>query len=611
MKKRISILLIVCLIIISLNPLAVYAKGLSISQSSMTIKTGQSVRLTVNASNCVWISSEPGVASVSQNGTVTGKSKGSTVITVSNGSSSAECIVSVVKGTSSSTTRYNVLIIDTSGSIKGMPFKRLKEASKKFAKTVLNADGNNYVAIVALNTKSRKVLGFTKSIKKVNKAINKLKATGNTNMNGAFVSANKLLASKKGGSKVIKNIILCSDGLPETGTTSAKGRYKKSDHKYYNYANATYKTDVKSKNRGYFVYALGFFHNSKGSDLVFGKRLMKDLASKDKYYIITKPKDVNKVLKNIATTITKTKCSKSSLTLWVGQTAKLQYLVNGSARKASWRSGNSSVASVNGSGKVKAKKKGKTTITGTVDGRKVTCKVTVKEKKKKKKASTKLNKSSITVYVGKTKKLTATVKGSSKKVTWKTTDKSIATVNSKGVVKGKKAGTCYVKATANGKTATCKVKVIIKHPDYSQYFEVKKMRSNYGSAYINEYGCHLIFNKGAKITRCAVYVKKVSSNTYHRTIACKGKNISWVKYVPYLANNGKIKYDGEKTYGINTYYLSQDSYGVWSYKGRYEMFIANLKDASGRPIVARKVGVETKNTKYFTKLSKMKAYMKK
>ena len=553
MKRKIGILLMACMMIILLKPAAVFADGLTISQTSMTIKSGQSVRLTVNASNCIWISSDPSVASVDQNGTVTGKAKGSTVITVSDGSKSAECIVSVVRATSSSITRYSVLIIDTSGSIKGKPFKRLKQASKKFAKTVLSADGDNYVAVVALNTKSKKVLGFTGSIADVNKAIDKLKAGGHTNMNAAFVSANSLLASKAGGGNVIKNIILCSDGLPETGKTAGKGRYKKADHNEYKYANATYKTDVKSKKAGSFVYALGFFHNSKGKDLVFGKRLMKDLASKDKYYIITKQKDLDKVLKDIAKIITSTKCSKKSLTLWVGETAKLQFLVNGAAQKASWTSAKKSIASVSSSGKVKGKKKGKTTITGTLNGQKVTCKVTVKEKAKKK----------------------------AKKTTKKKTTKK--------------------------KTTTKKVK----HPDYSQYFEVKKMKTKYGSAKINEYGVHLVYNEGAQITKCAVYVEKISSNTYKRTIACKGKNISWVKYVPYLAYNGKIKYDGQNTYGINTYYLSQDSNGVWSIYGSYGLITANLQDAKGNPIVAKKVGVETSNTKYYTNLSKMKAYMNK
>jgi len=47
-----------------------------------------------------------------------------------------------------------------------------------------------------------------------------------------------------------------------------------------------------------------------------------------------------------------------------------------------------------------------------------------------------------------------------KTVTWTTSDKKIATVNSKGVVKGVKKGKVTITATTwNGKTAKCTVTV--------------------------------------------------------------------------------------------------------------------------------------------------------
>ena len=53
-------------------------------------------------------------------------------------------------------------------------------------------------------------------------------------------------------------------------------------------------------------------------------------------------------------------------------------------------------------------------------------------------ATVKLNKTSITVQVGKTYNLK--VKGTKKKVKWRTANKKVATVNSKGKITGKKAG---------------------------------------------------------------------------------------------------------------------------------------------------------------------------
>ena len=84
---------------------------------------------------------------------------------------------------------------------------------------------------------------------------------------------------------------------------------------------------------------------------------------------------------------------------------------------------------------------------------------------KKKVTKIKLNKTSVTIYVGETYKLKATVSpsnASNKKVTWSSSDKKIATVSSSGKVTAKKAGkvTITVKAKdGSGKKATCKVTV--------------------------------------------------------------------------------------------------------------------------------------------------------
>ena len=80
-----------------------------------------------------------------------------------------------------------------------------------------------------------------------------------------------------------------------------------------------------------------------------------------------------------------------------------------------------------------------------------------------------LSKQSVTVGVGKTVTLKATVSGISKKVTWQSANKKIATVSSKGVVKGIKAGTTTVIAKANGITARCKITVKKTVKDVSLY----------------------------------------------------------------------------------------------------------------------------------------------
>ncbi len=157
------------------------------------------------------------------------------------------------------------------------------------------------------------------------------------------------------------------------------------------------------------------------------------------------------------------KLSKTSLTLYKGKTTTLKATVspdNEANRKVTWTTSNSKVATVS-NGKITAKSVGTATITvKTANGKKATCKVTVKNQVNP--TSVKLSKTSVTLYKGKTTTLKATVNPSNatnKKVTWTTSNKKVATVsNGKITAKGVGTATITVK-TANGKKATCKVTV--------------------------------------------------------------------------------------------------------------------------------------------------------
>lgn len=69
--------------------------------------------------------------------------------------------------------------------------------------------------------------------------------------------------------------------------------------------------------------------------------------------------------------------------------------------------------------------------------------------------------SKATVFVGKTLKLNAKTVGKKKKITYKTSKKSVATVNSKGVIKGKKYGTAKITMKASG-VKTKKITVYVR-----------------------------------------------------------------------------------------------------------------------------------------------------
>ena len=90
--------------------------------------------------------------------------------------------------------------------------------------------------------------------------------------------------------------------------------------------------------------------------------------------------------------------NKKKYTLVTGSTFKLK--INGTSRKVKWSSNNKKIATVNSNGKVTAKKKGTCTITAKVNGKKYSCKITVKNAKS---LATNSSKSSI-VYITKTGK---------------------------------------------------------------------------------------------------------------------------------------------------------------------------------------------------------------
>ncbi|CDB88718.1 uncharacterized protein BN565_00925 [Clostridium sp. CAG:253] len=154
--------------------------------------------------------------------------------------------------------------------------------------------------------------------------------------------------------------------------------------------------------------------------------------------------------------VTKLTLNKKSATLYQGadkaySSITLKATVKPSkAAKVKFTTSNKKIATVTAKGVVKAKKAGKVTITAKAGSKKAVCKVTVKKVSKKVKKVT-VKKSKVTVYVGKTSKISATVtpaKATIKKVKYTTSNKKVATVTAKGVIKGVKAGTAKITVAA-------------------------------------------------------------------------------------------------------------------------------------------------------------------
>ena len=163
----------------------------------------------------------------------------------------------------------------------------------------------------------------------------------------------------------------------------------------------------------------------------------------------------------------------TTLTLKKGSTFKIKASVSpkSASKKLTFKSSKKKIATVSKSGKIKAKKVGKAKITiRPKKNKKVKATITVtvvKKLKKVKKIS--LNQSKLSLSTNgnnRTAQLKATItspkKPTVKKFNWFTSNKTVATVNKKGIVTAKKAGSATITVTSadgRGAKAVCKVTV--------------------------------------------------------------------------------------------------------------------------------------------------------
>ena len=140
--------------------------------------------------------------------------------------------------------------------------------------------------------------------------------------------------------------------------------------------------------------------------------------------------------------------SKKTYTMKKGKTVTLK--IKGTTQKITWSSNNKKVATVNSKGKVTAKKNGTATITAKVGKSKYKCKITVGN-------VVKISETEHAMNVG--ENFTLKITGTSEKITWSSSDTSIATVDKNGKVIAKKEGTATITGTVGKTKYTCTVYV--------------------------------------------------------------------------------------------------------------------------------------------------------
>lgn len=155
-----------------------------------------------------------------------------------------------------------------------------------------------------------------------------------------------------------------------------------------------------------------------------------------------------------AAKVSKIKWTSYRKTMYIGnpQRFTVQITPSSASRTAlGWKTSNKKIVKVSSNGTVTPVKTGKATVTCYVKSqksKKVTCKITVK---KQNVTWISFAKTSVAVQRGKTVSNPAVVMptyASNKKVTYKSSNTSVATVNASGVVTGKKIGKATITATA-------------------------------------------------------------------------------------------------------------------------------------------------------------------
>jgi|GEM_PF-969054 len=492
--------------------------SVSLDKTTLAINAGDSEELSVNINpsdatdkSVVWVSSNDSIATVDDNGVVTGVAKGTATITVTtiSGSKTASCKVTVNVGVESVSLNKDETTIDAGKSETlvatvspatatnktvawtSSDTKIVTVSAKGVVKginagtatiTVTTTDGNyeatcevtvnQPVTSVTLDKKTLTVnagdIGELNATVGPEEATDKSVVWSSSNKSIATVDENGIVngiskgsititvttnsGGKKATCKVTVNLAVGSVELNKDETTIDAGKSETLVAKV-SPVDATIKTVTwaSSDPKIATVSNKGVVKGIKAGTVTI------TVKTTDGGYEAICEVTVNQPVTSIS-------LDKKTLTVNVGFDGELNATVgpeSATEKSVVWSSSNESIATVE-NGVVTGVGKGSATITATtVSGnKKATCKVTVNVAVE----SVELNKDETTIDAGKSETLVATVGPTGatvKTVTWTSSNPKIATVSNKGVVKGIKAGTVTitVKTTDGGYEATCEVTV--------------------------------------------------------------------------------------------------------------------------------------------------------
>ncbi|WP_270355670.1 Ig-like domain-containing protein [Longicatena caecimuris] len=440
-----------------------------LSAISKTMYRGETTKLTATSSNkkpVSWTSSDPTIASVDSNGTIKTLKNGTVKISASANGGKATCTITVKEPIQISATTSSIYRGKTT-TLKAIPAYSTTITWMSSNPLIATVSSNGVVTGKKAGTVTITAKAFGKSVAKTIKVVEpSLKVTGSTSLyrgktttlkattsystkvtwtsskpSIATVSSNGVVTSKKAGTvtitakafgkSVTKTIKVVEPSLKVTGSTSL-----------YRGKTTTLKATTSYSTKVTWTSSKPSIATVSSNGVVTGKKAGTVTITAKAF-----GKSVTKSIKVVEPSLKVT----GSTSLYRGKTTTLKATTSYST-KVTWKSSKPSIATVSSSGVVTGKKAGTVYIYANAYGKSVKYKLTIKE------PALKLNKSSSSIYKGKTTTLKATTSYRTK-VTWKSSNSSIATVSSTGVVTGKKAGTAYIYANAYGKSVKCKVTV--------------------------------------------------------------------------------------------------------------------------------------------------------
>ena len=511
MKRRVKIVLMICIVLLFCINIDTKAQGASLNLTKITINIGDTVDLDVTNTDktAVWTSYNENIAKVDQNGEVTALRKGKTTIKARIGFEAVRCTVTVVDpgiklnrtvatiysgGTSTNTVQLKATV---TGATKEVTWTSSNE-------TVACVDQQGKVTSVSAGTAiisataNGKSVSCTVTVKESSISLNMenmqlgTKGTGSsmkltTTIVGSkksvkWSSSDKTIATVSGGKVTGKKdgvvtITATANGVSATcNVTVVDGLISINEEKVLLYVGGT-KTETKQLKT-----------NARKSDTVTWTTTDPAIATVTEKGLVTatgkgtafikvecngKTDSCEITVKDTATTIREE--SVSLRTKGVEKTYLLDSTVVGRSSSVVWKSDNKSVATVS-KGKITAKKAGTATITATANGVSDSVSVVVENYI----PTIKLNQSEYVLYTikGNTMTLKATVDGPSKTVTWTSSNEAVATVTNKGKVTAKGEGNTIISASANGVVSEC----IITVKESEIFVEKENLHLNKGEA---------------------------------------------------------------------------------------------------------------------------------